>query len=352
MSLRAWCAAAIVLAATGPAHALKPGTHADLTKTSCVAAGLPSNLCTRAATEDYDTDSREWDDLRAHAQIDDGETACTAADGAAHRMWQLGNDLRSALGQVAISSTETNVGQVGAALGRALHTVQDQCAHEGMPNPQHAWFSLGDFCDGTATSPDVQADAIGCARGETDALMALVARAVRTSGVASRLDAKSCPPAPSSGRDHNSGPTAICQRRFLPGPIDACSFLGRAKDWDGIDRTWKGSLVAPALRAAFGAGLSGANEPRSICGGNERKLSQGTSTQIVDVSQGAPTCAGASLFCLGKADDDSANPFADDPDLETADSGCNAGGGRPGAASLLGLAFAGLALRRRQRAPT
>ncbi len=73
----------ILVSAAGPAFALKPGTHADLAKKSCLAAGLGRDLCQRIATEDYDTDGNEWDDLRAHAQIDDGQTACTAADATA-----------------------------------------------------------------------------------------------------------------------------------------------------------------------------------------------------------------------------------------------------------------------------
>ena len=58
LSKTLWCAAAILVAAAGPAHALKPNVHADIAKASCVAAGLPRDLCQRIATEDYDTDSR------------------------------------------------------------------------------------------------------------------------------------------------------------------------------------------------------------------------------------------------------------------------------------------------------
>jgi hypothetical protein len=172
-----WVVGAL-LVASGTAHALKPGTHADVAKASCKAAGLPTSFCTRIATEDYDTDEREWDDLRAHAQIDDGETACTAADRAAERLRGLGHDLRAALALAARTHSEADVGVVGSLVGRALHTVQDNCAHHGMPNPQHAWLSLDDFCDNTSTSPDVQDDAIACARTESDAVMRVVASAV------------------------------------------------------------------------------------------------------------------------------------------------------------------------------
>jgi len=336
----AWCVVGALVVTTGTAHALKPGTHADVAKASCKAAGLSDNFCTRIATEDYDTDEREWNDLSAHAQIDDGETACVAADRAAERLRSFAAALPAALVK-ARSGSNTDVGAVSSLVGRALHTIQDNCAHHGMPNPQHAWFSLGDFCDGTETSPDLQPDAIACARTESDAIMKLVAKAVSHANVGSILDAHSCPPAPSNG-NHNTPATAICQGRFLPGPFDACDFLGRAKDWDGTDRTWNNDVATPALRAAFAAGLAGTTV-NPICGGDESRLSAAVSNPVVDVSAGAPSCAKASLFCLGKADD-SENPFADDP--TAADSGCSTTGGRSGV-WLIGLAL--LALRRRAR---
>ncbi len=335
----------VLLGSTGAAFALKPGAHADIASASCRAAGLGKSMCTRIATEDYDVDSREWDDLRAHAQIDDGQTACEAADAAADRMWSLGTELRTALARAAASPSNTTAGAVDALIGRALHTIQDNCAHDGMPNPQHAWLSLGDFCNGTDTSPDVQDDAIACAKVETDALMKIVARSVSDARLGAALDSSSCPPAQNtSGNHNNGGPPAVCQGRFLPGPFDACDFLGRAKDWDGIDRRWNGARVAPALRNAFAAGLAGDRSIAPICGGDERVLSPAVSDPIVDVSVGAPSCGKASLFCLGKADD-SENPFADDP-AALEDGGCSTGSGSTGG---FAIALALLAVTRRRR---
>ncbi len=336
----------VLLGSTGAAFALKPGAHADLASASCRAAGLGKSMCTRIATEDYDVDSREWEDLRAHAQIDDGQTACEAADATADRMWTLGTELRSALARAAASPSDTTTAAVDALIGRALHTIQDNCAHDGMPNPQHAWLSLGDFCNGTDTSPDVQDDALACAKVETDAMMKIVARSVSDASLGSALDSRSCPPAPSSGGgNHNNGsPPAVCQGRFLPGPFDACNFLGRAKDWDGIDRRWNGARVAPALRTAFTAGLAGDRAIAPICGGNERVLSPAVSDPIVNVAVGAPSCGKASLFCLGKADD-SENPFADDAPVPE-DGGCSTGGRSSGGAV---IALALLAVTRRRR---
>src|SRR3569832_536754 len=174
MQARTFAIAAVVLAATTPAYALKPGTHADVTQAACQAAGLPKDLCTRIATEDYDTDEREWDDLAAHAQIADDQTACTAADLAATRVWKLATTLRSDLAAFGHDSTYDRAGAIASSIGRALHTVQDDCAHHGMPNPQHTKNTHADYCEGTATNPDVQDSAISCARTETAAVMLVV----------------------------------------------------------------------------------------------------------------------------------------------------------------------------------
>jgi len=340
--VRSLIAAALILGASTPAFALKPGTHADITQAACTAAGLPKDLCTRIATEDYDTDEREWDDLSAHAQIADNQTACAAADLAATRVWQLGSDLRAQLAAYQHTIGYDQAGAIASSIGRALHTVQDDCAHHGMPNPQHAWFSLADYCDGTATNPDVQPSAISCAQTETAAVMRTVASAIQSAGVAQHLGAFACPPAPDNS-DHGTQQTAVGQGRFLPGPIDACDFLGEADGWDGIDRTWNTAVVVPAVRAAFAAGLAGQAAPSDLCHGDETVLSNATSRPAVDVSGGTPSCVKAHVLCLGKADGDSENPFADDP-TPAADAGCHAAHGEPGL-----LLIALVALRRGRR---
>lgn len=347
MSARSsWLVVTILLGSAGSAHALKPGTHADIAKDRCIAAALPASFCLRVATENYNTDSREWEDLPAHAQIDAGETACVAADRTAHRMWQLGADVRTQLTSIRARSTYGNVGLAAQALGRALHTIQDNCAHRGMPNPQHAWFSLSDFCHDTELSPDIQGDAMSCARAETEAVVELVADAVEATGTSSGLGAQACPPVAGGPRNDNEQP--ICQKRFLPGPIDACRFLASAKTWDGVDRTWAADVVAGALRHAFAAGLAGEPELASICGGDETVLSAATSQPILDVSGGTPSCGKSKLLCLGKADD-ADNPFFDDDHdgvSETEETGGCATGGGHGLGLLL-IAAGVLARRRR-----
>ena len=341
-------AMAMVLGAATQAHALKPGTHADIAKASCTAAGLPRDFCTRIATEDYNTDGREWDDLRAHAQIDDGETACTAADRTAQRVYELGGALRTQLATAVRTGSDDDVGLTASAIGRALHTIQDNCAHHGMPNPQHAWASLSDFCDGTSLSPDIQDDAIACARHETDALMVAVAAAVKQADAASLLGSASCPALPEHG-DASTTMRAVCEDRFLPGPIDGCGFLGRAKDWDGTDRRWENRVVVPALRDAFAAGLAGASSPRAICAGDERVLSPAVSDPVLDVSAGTPSCTRAKLLCLGKADDTD-SPFADDDGAPSDAGGCSTTGTGTGSLALaLALALAAVLIRRQRR---
>jgi hypothetical protein len=348
----AWAAAAAtaaILLTGGDALALKPGTHAKITNDSCRAVGLGRDICKRIATENYDTDSREWDDLRAHAQVSDDQTACDAADAAVRRVHDLGAELRADLAAVASKATDDRVSKVASALGRALHTVQDNCAHHGMPNPQHAWYSLSDFCQGTDLSPDIQADAMACARRETDAIMALVAEEVASAGVAKQLNSRACPEEfggnPSHGGSNNR---TVCENRFLPGPIDACRFLERSEDWDGIDRTWNNDVMVAAVRGGFEAGVTGVPRAESVCHGDETVLSAAVSEPVVDVSGGTPTCGGAHLLCLGKVDD-LGSPF-DDYDVDYDDGGCAVGGGAGSQAASLLVGFAMLlAFRRRRR---
>ncbi len=300
------CVTAILLATAGSAQALKPGTHAAITQDSCAAAGLPDSFCARVATENYITDANEWDDLHAHAQIDDNETACGAADLTAERVWTLAELLRRELDLAQAQPHDDNVGAAATALGRILHTIQDNCAHHGMPNPQHAWFSLSDFCDGTQLSPDIQSDAKSCARIETDAVMRAVAAAISRRGLTVAVGTHACPLP-----DTEQGKATVCDRRFLPGPRDACQFFATAQRWDGVDRTWENRIVTVGLRGAVIAGLEARSLPASLCGGDEAVLSPATSAPVLDVSIGAPSCAKSSLFCLGKADGGD-HPFLDE----------------------------------------
>src|SRR5262249_9205434 len=180
--LRSLCLLSLVLA-SGPAWALKQSEHSKITMAACANAGLPDEFCERVADEVYDVDAFEWNDLSAHAQIDSGQTACDAANAARERLRVLGGDIRGLLSQLDWSSTAPT--HVAVALGRSLHTLQDNCAHHGMPNPQHAWWSLSDQCRSTSLSPDITPSAIACARVETDYAFATFRSAMAQAGVSS-----------------------------------------------------------------------------------------------------------------------------------------------------------------------
>jgi len=326
----------VVAAGARPAHALKPKAHAAITEASCTGAGLPRAFCKRVATEDYNVDAREWEDMAAHAQIADGQTACEAAEHTVDYVRSRSEELQRAITVIAAGARgEDDIAAAGIALGRLMHSVQDQCAHRGMPNAQHAWFSLSDFCEDTNLSPDTQDDALACARRESDAVMARVAAVIRASGVSNALARGSCPE--DVFHDHNNE-QPICDRRVLPGPFDACEFLSEANDWDGIDRQWNGDVVASALRDALAVGLAGGGASASLC---ERVDLEADANDVVDVSIGVPTCKRIDVLCLGKVDA-ADNPFGEDSASDA--SGC-AAVGHESAGGLLLL----LALRRRRR---
>ena len=56
---------------------------------------------------------------------------------------------------------------LSSELGRALHSLQDNCGHHGMVDPPHAFLAVEDTCSGTGEHPDSQDDALACAREET-----------------------------------------------------------------------------------------------------------------------------------------------------------------------------------------
>jgi uncharacterized protein (TIGR03382 family) len=291
--------AATLLAAGGPAHAFKIGAHKKISFESCKAARMPSEFCRRIALESYNTDANEWGEQEVHATWTPGQTSCQAADNSARRMWQLGGDMRAALAAVRERSSDKRVGEVGRALGRALHTLQDTCAHRGVQNPQHAWWSISDVCDGTALSPDVQPDGLACGRAETDKFLRAVAQVVAGSGVTDELAERSCP---QSSSDRGGDSDIVCSRFATPGPFGVCNFLETAEDWDGVDRHWNNAIVLPAFRAAFLDGLAGKRAPGPICGGNPNRLATPSAPRY-DVSEGPPSCGKIHLLCLGKADD-------------------------------------------------
>jgi MYXO-CTERM domain-containing protein len=294
-----------------------------VTSAACTSAGLPAAFCDRAAVESYNVDADEWDDMAAHAQMALQNARCDGANATVARMYGLGQDLRLALD----GGDATGAAR---ALGRGLHTIQDNCAHKGVPNPEHAWFSLEDSCDGTRLTPDKAPDALPCAQADTAASLASFLDELDLLGVAAA---------------DLAGAESARTRKY--GWMDGCNFLGEADTWDGRDSRWERDVVGAALQGDLWRGLAGDAATGDICDGDPEAITA-PSAPDVDVSDGTHSCLKVHLYCLGKAD---IEPWADDsvaPPTES--SGCSVArtDGGPGVLALvLAAALAGARRRRR-----
>ena len=305
----------LVLVAS-PAWALKPSKHRELAEAACAAQNLPSTFCERMGQQVFETDYQEWTTPSAHAQRALGQPRCEAADAASTRV----HDLAAA---AVIAAHADDYEAAAIALGRAIHTLQDECAHHGMTNEEHAFYSMEDTCgDDVNVSPDTQPLAIACATSRTNDAMAAAAAAladVRWSGIDWLC------------RDADNKDT--CELASLPSPFQACDFLALHKDWDGTDSTWNGDVVGPALVASFDAGLTGASSvsaPSVCASGSIDPLAPHALVTNRDTG-----CTLTDIACLGKAD-------APGAAADTSSGGCNAVGSP-------GLLLALLALRRKKQ---
>ncbi len=324
----------VVIATGGSAHALKQSAHRSISELACEDAGLPDSFCDRVGVAAYNVDRYEWSTPAAHAQMADGQSACDGANATLARVQSLGADVRVSLAQLAESPSAALAEHVASQLGRALHTVQDNCAHRGLPNAEHAWASMSDTCDSTNLSPDTRPDAFSCARDETEIIMDAFVAAVNDTG-ASTDDLSNA----GTGWTH------------WPTRGDVCAFLASAGEWDGTDRHWNNAIMSPALRNQLtGAMLASGQPTANICAGGPDSLAPTDPAAPVNVAVGAPSCVSVSLYCVGKGDGEDAPPpwddGADDQQLQPA--GC-AAGQRGGSGAVLMLAFAALIATRRRR---
>jgi hypothetical protein len=308
-----------------PAWALKPAKHRSIAEAACGSAKLPDAFCRRMGQVDFETDYREWTDLSAHAQTPDGSDLCGAADASAARLETLARALVAA-------AQRGDQDAAAVALGRAIHTLQDECAHHGMTNEQHAYYSLDQTCSGDQVSPDVQPDAIACATARTE--RAMTAAAAALAGTDWRGVDELC-------LDADNQDT--CANAVLPTPAQACDFLAEFKQWSGVDSTWNAAIAGPALENAFAAGLRGDPVSTSVC-------AQGSIDPLAPAAQvsiGNVTCGLTDVGCLGKVDGDgdSADPYGDPP-APSATNGCSAGGG--GLVMLLAVVFGSVRSRPRR----
>ncbi|MBV8762218.1 MAG: hypothetical protein JO257_33310 [Deltaproteobacteria bacterium] len=302
-----------VLGASAPAWALKPGAHRDLAQKACAANRLPAPFCERMGKQVYETDYLEWTDLSAHAQREYGQDRCDAAEAAATRVEMLA---RAMVDHAAAERYD----DAAVDLGRALHTLQDECAHHGMTNEEHAFYSIEDTCGEGNLSPDTQLDALACAKARTDRIMTAAAAALRGTSWAGIEELCEFP----------NG----CTLASLPSPFQACDFLARHYEWDGVDSRWNGDIVGPALEDAFARGLRGDPVSVAMCDAPDAIDPVTSRATVSDLEAG---CLVTDVLCLGKADE---QPAVATPPPSTA--GCAAGG----SPSLL---VALLALRRRKQ---
>ena len=325
------------------AEALEQAKHRSISRDRCHAAGLPWGFCERVGTAAYNTDRYEWNDLAAHAQIAAGQPACAAANAARARVRRLGADIASAVDALAVTSSPDEAERIADLLGRALHTVQDNCAHRGMPNRQHAWFSLSDTCKGTRLSPDLAPAAIACARAETDAVMADFVIELEAGGaLPEQLDQVD------EGWAH------------WPLRDDVCAFLASAREWNGTDGTWSSDVMVPALREqlSYAMTIEDASLGDVCAAAGASTLAPVWHAGTLDTSRGLGSCFKVRTYCLGKADAaDEAPPWADEaedeaeaeaPPARAVVGGCAVGGGRGAtgsAAWMIGVAALLLLLR-------
>jgi hypothetical protein len=325
--------ATAILGAGGTAHALKPAKHRDLAINACVAAHLPTAFCQRIGEAAFNTDAQEWDDLAAHAQREEGQPRCEAADAALARV--------DGLAREAIERIRGGDDGGGAdLLGRALHTIQDECAHHGMTNPEHAHYSLEATCSSADVNPDTQPAAVACAAAQTTAALQVIAAELAVApAVPVGPLGEVCP------TDYtNDSRRTVCDYTVLPGPTQACAFLATHTAWDGVDTRWEATAVGGQLVAALAAGLAGGPAPAPACGAGP--IDPIAPPPVVDVAAADVSCFVASVGCLGKVDGEPGAPAAA-TSSEPGGGGCSTSGGR---SWLPLLAVAGVVARRRRRA--
>jgi hypothetical protein len=315
--------------AWSPAHALNQSVHYQITYDSCMASGAPEPFCDQVATAAHNVDNSEFNILAAHGQMENGQTACDGADAAIWRAFWFGQQIRQTAGAVAYDASTEHITHLASFVGRALHVVQDNCAHSGMTNPQHAWKSLDDVCHGTMESPDLVPAAATCAREETDAVLQAVFDSLSDWGADKSVLGNI--------EDHGNALTSY---------LDACNYLGSASAWDGVDRRWDNTIVRPFMHdELLSAIASDQAQHRRVCDTTTDGILVGYDADV-DVSNGPNGCALISIVCLGKADGD----IPPEPDTvpPPPHAGCDAGGGRS-TPPLFAIGAIALAARRRAR---
>jgi hypothetical protein len=295
---RLFCGLALAvfsLLVSGRANALGTADHRDVTSDACTEAGLSWSFCERASIAAYNVDALEFSAPEAHSMSAVGQGLCEAADATADRLGELGSDFDAELEAMAADGSSYHAAALADTLGRAMHTIQDNCAHQGQADPEHAWASRSDLCLSTDLSPDVQDGALGCAEQQSDLVMTAVASTVAARGVERLLDG-ACP---DTYIDDRTGQNP-CGSFQTPRMREACTFLRTASSWDGRDVRWEVARVAPILAAAFIDAATGAGtSAESVCARGD--IGSAFPAPPTDLST-IPDCGAIDLICIGSAD--------------------------------------------------
>ncbi len=291
VGIGAGCAAAPTdddAVAESTSSSLETKDHSKITGRSCRDAKLPEAFCVRLEQEAFDVDHNEWTDLSAHSQTELGQSTCDAAAAAQKRLHDLGAEVRAILKNDIDGSPDPSVAPAAGsngnnlahALGRAMHTIQDNCAHSGMSNQQHAWLSDMDICVAPDMNPDTKPAALQCAREESAAIMASFKEAL----LAANMDP-----------DSLSTTTAITESN--PSRTQACNFIREWKKWDGVDGRWDNDKTRAAFRETLTTAFTAEKATKDLCADGESLTSP---DHEPDMKVTNPWCPGLSIFCIGK----------------------------------------------------
>lgn len=218
------------------ANALSQLKHRDVTLAHCKAAGFTEKFCVAAAVAAANVDKHEWSNLAAHAQRAKGQGKCEAAEAAALRVAALGRKIN------AFASPKDNAENIG----KAMHTLQDECAHRGMTNAQHAYLTID-----ARQSPDTNPAAVACADSITKRAFATLKETLKAKFHAGQLAswcASGCPSV-----------------RFV-GPHELIEFWREKYEPNAsADTRWRNGVNLKLLQA-FNNGLKGLGAIGDVCG--------------------------------------------------------------------------------------
>ena len=263
---------------------LKTTAHQQISVADCESVGLGRSFCERVGAEAFDVDSREWDNLEAHAMPTLRQSQCDAAAAVQGRLRRRGAEIRAILAKHQLTLGDGDA--LASSLGRALHTIQDNCAHEGMTNPQHSWYSNRGYCLSDGEDPDERQSALDCAARESVAVLKAFADAVRAAGY--RPDALG---------------VSAALGTVNPDRDQVCAFLHEWQSFDGVDRRWDNTLTLPAFRATFIDALTTGAAVADVCTGlpavaGRSPIAIKTPRPRVAVSY--PLCFTEEVYCVGE----------------------------------------------------